>query len=450
MQMPSQTLQRLASTLPHMSSRAHDVIDIIWCMWENIGIDPAAVAQVWSLDQGLMRLPKGFDFHTKGSLADMAPYIPGFSLEPDDKKPVVCPCVLPSAKLWVNHVQRFMSGAEMMQVQGMMMSDLRDVQGFSNRQLAALAGNSFAMPAMGAHITAALARICMRFVEHTLPQMAVDAFSSAASSTAKVECGLVPPTVQISADTYVKLLSQLAPCLCDTALDQTRVEVAVGTLCSGTDHVVLMAKAIAAAFEPHGLVFKVTVTQTFRCELKAWVRKFAAANMGNNANIFCDVTALPLSRMRAVDLLICGFSCQSLSSMNATGRALIHTDAISGRTWAGCHKYIEYHRPRVILIENVLGIRNRIAKGKKMRGQDANMTSLTYLMKQLSELGYAVGFHRINAVNFLVPQRRNRIYIWAEQVGDAHQHAHIRGWWDAFVKSAKSKSTVPLEKLLLA
>jgi hypothetical protein len=56
-------------------------------------------------------------------------------------------------------------------------------------------------------------------------------------------------------------------------MDQTRVEVTLGTLCSGADHVVLVAQAIATAFEPHGLDFKVTVTLAyFRPALVSFVR----------------------------------------------------------------------------------------------------------------------------------------------------------------------------------
>lgn len=54
-----------------------------------------------------------------------------------------------------------------------------------------------------------------------------------------------------------------------------------------------------------------------------------------------------------VDVLIAGFPCVSLSPLTTTPGSIEDSDCSSGLGWTSTFQYIERHRPRMVLLENV-------------------------------------------------------------------------------------------------
>ena len=112
-------LRALENTLPPLSARAHDVLHIIWQLFERRGLHASRVDQAWMLCQSIYRgatqpsYPADF-FRGK------APQIPGLHLVPHGRHVhhTTAPCVLPRSKMWLNIERRFARGAESLQLQG--------------------------------------------------------------------------------------------------------------------------------------------------------------------------------------------------------------------------------------------------------------------------------------------------------------------------------------------
>ena len=108
----SQALRALENTLPPLSARAHDVLHIIWQLFERHGLCASHVDQAWMLCQSIYRgatqpsYPANF-FRGK------APQIPGLHLVPHGRHVhrTTAPCVLPRSKMWLNIERRFARGA---------------------------------------------------------------------------------------------------------------------------------------------------------------------------------------------------------------------------------------------------------------------------------------------------------------------------------------------------
>ena len=125
--------------------------------------------------------------------------------------------------------------------------------------------------------------------------------------------------------------------------------------------------------------------------------------------VHTDVTRLPLEELGAVDLLVAGFSCKSLSTMNRRRCSLVDKTSSSGQTWGGTLSYIARWLPKRILLENVLGLVRKCRSAPK-DGQ----IGWTLIQTALASLGYVCGYHIVSPEHFLLPQRRLRVYVWAE------------------------------------
>lgn len=112
------------------------------------------------------------------------------------------------------------------------------------------------------------------------------------------------------------------------------------------------------------------------------------------------------------DLLVGGFPCQDYS----VARPLSQAEGIEGKKgvlWWDIYHMLEYKRvhnegklPRYVLLENV----DRLLKSPaSQRGRD-----FAIILSCLYSLGYSVEWRVINAGEFGMPQRRRRVYIFAE------------------------------------
>ena len=136
--------------LPKMTARVEDLLHIIWLFLELRGVDPKYVNQIWNLDQSLVR-----GEWDKGSLYQKRPSIPGLDLS---KRDGITATVLPNSRMWANRFLRFLTGAEMLQLQGVPVAQYPWLLQEKNALCKKLAGNMFAVPCVGMFCLAALVR----------------------------------------------------------------------------------------------------------------------------------------------------------------------------------------------------------------------------------------------------------------------------------------------------
>lgn len=109
-----------------------------------------------------------------------------------------------------------------------------------------------------------------------------------------------------------------------------------------------------------------------------------------------DITQFTPSSIPSHDLLLAGFPCQTFSIM---GKQAGFADT-RGTMFFEIEKILRYHRPKMILLENV----------KQLRGHDKGRT-LKVIISVLEDIGYSVDWKILNALDFGLPQKRERIII---------------------------------------
>jgi DNA (cytosine-5)-methyltransferase 1 len=109
-----------------------------------------------------------------------------------------------------------------------------------------------------------------------------------------------------------------------------------------------------------------------------------------------DIRAVESVNVPAHDLLFAGFPCQPFSIIGEM-RGFEDT---RGTLFFEIARILEHHRPRAFILENV-----------KMLVGHRNGQTLGRIMETLRDLGYRATFRVLNALDFGVPQKRERIFI---------------------------------------
>lgn len=109
-----------------------------------------------------------------------------------------------------------------------------------------------------------------------------------------------------------------------------------------------------------------------------------------------DITKIAASEIPAHDLLLAGFPCQAFSIM---GKMLGFADT-RGTMFFEIERILEYHHPPYIMLENV----------KQLIGHDKGNT-FKVILEHLHKLGYYVKWKVLNALDFGLPQKRERVII---------------------------------------
>lgn len=110
-----------------------------------------------------------------------------------------------------------------------------------------------------------------------------------------------------------------------------------------------------------------------------------------------DITTIPPQDIPDHDILLGGFPCQPFSSIGKREGFLHQTQ---GTLFYSIAKILEAKQPLCFLLENVPGLVNH-QKGK----------TFSVILKTLDELNYDVRYAILDAGDFNLPQRRERIYI---------------------------------------
>ncbi len=117
-----------------------------------------------------------------------------------------------------------------------------------------------------------------------------------------------------------------------------------------------------------------------------------------------------------VDMVVGGFPCQDYS----VAKPLSMAGGIEGKKgvlWWSIYRFLEYkNSPKLCLFENV----DRLLKSPaSQRGRD-----FAIILSCLAKLGYSVEWRVVNSAEYGFPQRRKRVYIYAERDAEPWDLAH--------------------------
>ena len=128
-----------------------------------------------------------------------------------------------------------------------------------------------------------------------------------------------------------------------------------------------------------------------------WDAKACQTYFANFGTVpFGDITKIPAAKIPKHDVLLAGFPCQAFSIM---GKMQGFADT-RGTMFFEIERILKYHKTPYILLENV----------KQLVGHDGGRT-FKVILERLDQLGYYVKSQVLNALDFGLPQKRERIII---------------------------------------
>ncbi|MCP9493965.1 MAG: DNA (cytosine-5-)-methyltransferase [Pyrinomonadaceae bacterium MAG19_C2-C3] len=132
----------------------------------------------------------------------------------------------------------------------------------------------------------------------------------------------------------------------------------------------------------------------FSCDIDTEARRVYEANFNEEPR--GDVTQIASGEIPAHDVLFAGFPCQPFS---ICGDRKGFEDS-RGTLFFDIARIIEARKPRAFMLENV-----------KMLVGHGNGRTLAYILEVLRGFGYQVEYKVLNALNFGLPQKRERVFI---------------------------------------
>ncbi|MFQ5715489.1 MAG: DNA cytosine methyltransferase [Nitrospinales bacterium] len=132
----------------------------------------------------------------------------------------------------------------------------------------------------------------------------------------------------------------------------------------------------------------------FSCDIDEFARASYAANFGDLPH--GDIAKTEPSSIPDHDLLFAGFPCQPFSIIG-NGKGFKDT---RGTLFFEIAKILAVKKPRAFVLENV----------KRLVGYNGGR-ALDRILTILSELGYSVDYKVLNALDFGLPQKRERVFF---------------------------------------
>ncbi len=136
----------------------------------------------------------------------------------------------------------------------------------------------------------------------------------------------------------------------------------------------------------------------YKCVFSSEWDKAACDTYEANFNVrpHGDITRIPAADIPSHDLLLAGFPCQAFSIM---GKMKGFEDT-RGTMFFEVARILKRHRPAVLLLENV----------KQLTTHDKGRT-FSVILQTLDALGYHVKWKVLNALDFGLPQKRERVVV---------------------------------------
>lgn len=132
----------------------------------------------------------------------------------------------------------------------------------------------------------------------------------------------------------------------------------------------------------------------FASEINRYACDTYEANFGHRPS--GDITKIAAESIPSHDLLLAGFPCQSFSIMGL-GKGFNDT---RGTMFFEVERILKYHLPQVVFLENV----------KQLVTHDKGRT-FQVIISSLHNLGYHLKWKVLNALDFGLPQKRERIIV---------------------------------------
>ncbi|KAL7418749.1 DNA (cytosine-5-)-methyltransferase dmt5 [Cryptotrichosporon argae] len=254
------------------------------------------------------------------------------------------------------------------------------------------------------------------------------------TKAARGMCEDLPPINDIEA-MFDHLTSRL-PSITKLVQQLNGRKLRVATMCSGTESPLLALNMIAKAIKvQHGLTL--AFDHVFSCEIEPFKQAYIERNFSPPI-LFRDVTELGRKRAHTaygsmvevpgnVDILIAGTSCVDYSGLN-NERQDIDANGESGRTFRGMLRWVNKHRPPVVILENVCS-----APWDKV---------VTYF----DEIDYDAQYQRLDTKEFYIPHTRTRVYLFATPKEGGQ---HLPEKWAQTVKELRRPWSSPFEAFLL-
>ena len=136
----------------------------------------------------------------------------------------------------------------------------------------------------------------------------------------------------------------------------------------------------------------------YRCVFSSeWDAKACQSYFANFGTVpYGDITKIPAQAIPHHDVLLAGFPCQAFSIM---GKMQGFADT-RGTMFFEIERILKYHKTPYVLLENV----------KQLVGHDGGRT-FKVILEHLEQLGYYVKWQVLNALDFGIPQKRERVII---------------------------------------
>lgn len=112
--------------------------------------------------------------------------------------------------------------------------------------------------------------------------------------------------------------------------------------------------------------------------------------------VCADVSDIDFSLLPHIDVLVGGFPCQSFSTVNPTK----DTNDERANLYKQIVRFLQVKKPKYFICENVKGLLT-LQKG----------AIISKIVSEFEQVGYSVHFKLMKAVEFGIPQRRERVFI---------------------------------------
>lgn len=139
-----------------------------------------------------------------------------------------------------------------------------------------------------------------------------------------------------------------------------------------------------------------------------------------------DITDIDFSKLPDVDVMIGGFPCQSFSTLNPTK----DTNDDRANLYKQIVRFLSVKQPKYFICENVKGLVT-LQKGAIIKK----------IIEEFKSVGYNVKYHLVKAVEFGVPQRRERVIIVGIRKDIAYNYTYPKALF-------KEKEYVPLSAVI--